>query len=1204
MVQQPAAALLVLLSQAGVSWGATEPPPTPTGPTVERKSEASPEDLAGFRDALERYEARMEEFKQDTRSYADAKEKQVTSQVSSSYSRTVLGLEEEEASLRALTKQRFEAFLANDHYKDAEYTAHVMFRLSELYFEESEALFQTQLKEYDASGSTAEPPLKDFTRSLDLYRQIEARFPRYERMDGVLYMTGHIYWDKNSRQADESKGREAFLRLVDHTITLKQVANKKRYGITYQVQTAGSSERKTGTVEFTSSANATASEVLAGLAAAWNANKQAKQVGYAASTGLTLAITSSVRGEDLRLTLSDPDMVLAYSPSREFGSDANLRMGDYYFENYETERSIPYYERIVQVGEEGKNYDKALYKLAWAHYQLANMQRQDEYDKALEYFKQLLDYSQRMLLATGVESRVKKEGVQYMAISFADMGNARLESPHLIAERYFKQIGERPYEAEVMKHLAKVLVDQASYEEAIEAYRYLQRRWPLDPDNPKYQIRVAQLYMNLPVQDPESSAKAQLELAELYKDPSPWWEANRTTNPDAIGEAKKYIEQSLAQVAIDYHLKAQASEKAEEYSIAADKYREYLRKFPFADDYYTMQWYLADALLKANRLEEAEKEYAQLLKTASHEYQDGALYKLMQVRRQKLINLYGKVEARPQNAILEKETKTRFGGTIAVYLIDDEHKAFIETSDNLMKADIQDPQFREPRNRDMAAMLYLTGQIYYEYGHLDEARKRLLEVVEKYPKKDEGAYAAALVVRSYQDENDLESVRLYTNKYSRLSLGESKEAMVRMEEFRDLEEGAAFTLAYNLIQEGKREEAARAFQKFLQEYPKSVQAKDALFNAANSLEIIGKTDEANVLFEDYINKYPKDERSRGLYFRIASNYASILELDRAITYYKRLVQNFPDAPDSPNALFNAAFLEIGAGFYKSAAEDFEAYATRYPSQPDAEFAFYKAGDQWEQVGQDEALAFYRRYLKRFPGVHADHSLEAQYRIIKILEKQGRPTDKDWKALLDQYNGFAQKGAEIGVMSKRYAAEGEFRAVQAAFDAFQTYKYTNNEEADARLALETKPMQLKALEDQCLALIAKYGDFVYSSAAIYVQANARFVYADMLFTLPAPKGFTDEMVDEFKAQMEQVRLPVEDKAKNMAVLNLEEAKKRKAWCEWQNKTMALLYDRFPTDYPRERAEMSYTTGSSVAPVIGPVTIDIPKASQDGAPGGAP
>jgi len=1131
----PAAALLLLAASSGVQAQQADSSQTEAeeGPQVEveRLTGPVPAELAAFETTHRRFAVRMGEFRQDASDYVDLVESLKRRQIVDGYGRIIAGLRDDETALRTLAKARFEDFLVKYPYSEA--TPHVMFRLAELYYEETENNFLVAdegyndlLIEYEQQIAALPPdvldipepppaPQKDYGRSADLYQRISTQYPSYENIDGVYYMMGYCYTEENALHPDRERGLAALQKLVD---------------------------------------------------------------GF---------------------------------PDSEFANDANMRLGENYFDNNEIDKAILHYEAIVTAGEDARYFDKGLYKLAWSHYKLASVERFEEYTEALRLFTQLLDYSDRLALSTGEQSAMKPEAIDYAAISFADMGDHLKKSPLAVAEEFYSEAGEREYELDIYIKLADVLTRQARYDEAIQSYEYLQTRWPNNPENPEFQFKVAQLYMSLPVPDVEASAQAELVLADRYNDSTDWWQANRA-NPDALAVASGYTERSLANVAKDFHFAAQESGLPEDFSRAADKYREYLLRFPFADDYYEMEWYLADALFNARRLDEAEKEFLQLLKTDAHPYGDGSLFKLMQARRQKLIDKYGKVEARPDDAIVERTVTTEQGAEIPVYMITDEHELFIEVADRIVDTRFTDQTYVAPRENNLAALHYLPAQIYFEFGHYDEARERFTEIIDLFPGRPEAGFAVALIVRTYQDENDLANVFKYAKELpERLApvVADAGEEAASPEEInkvladmQGLEEGSAFKLANQLAKEDRRAEAAAAFEQFCADYPESIHYKDAFFNQANNLERTGKVDEAIALFEQFINENPTDERSEGYYFRIAGNYAQILDLQTAIRYYDDLVRNFPSSENAAAAIYNAAFLRIGIGDHQGAARGLESYATRWPENEDAEKAFFLAGNEWEQVGERQALDFYRRYLTRYEGQDTNHALTAQYRIIKILAGLGqqRNADREWEELEAMFTGYAEAGETIAGQGRLYAAEGAFRALWVQFEEYQVVKFTGDQEHDAPLLVNEKPEQLKQLTDSCLAIIQKYKDFTHSSAALYIQAAAHFAYAQMLFDAPPPKGFTQEQIDFYIAELDKLRIPVEEKGKAIALKNLSEAAEAERWSEWQSLTVELLNVRFPQEFPAEKIERRYATQPSVRPTAGPLSIDLPEPPAPASP----
>ena len=57
-------------------------------------------------------------------------------------------------------------------------------------------------------------PVKDYSKSIDLYEEIVSDFPDYKFVDGALYMLGYCYSEANSKQLDDDKAVAALPRLV------------------------------------------------------------------------------------------------------------------------------------------------------------------------------------------------------------------------------------------------------------------------------------------------------------------------------------------------------------------------------------------------------------------------------------------------------------------------------------------------------------------------------------------------------------------------------------------------------------------------------------------------------------------------------------------------------------------------------------------------------------------------------------------------------------------------------------------------------------------------------------------------------------------------------------------------------------------------------------------------------------------------------
>lgn len=1156
--------LLSLLCASAPVWAQDAPPAEPTALSSAeeaaqlavaavssstlvngREDKAARESYLGTAD---RFTARMTEFEEDARSWVRFRESEERAALDQNYTALIDELDEDDRALRATAARRFEAFL--DKYPNADHSAHVMFRLAELYFEDAEedylvadAEFQRAMDDIDAmaSGEFPEEPKKDYRRSARLYRRIIENHPDYEYVDGCYYMLGFVQSQQASTLFDEAAGLQSFRELVERF------------------------------------------------------------------------------------------------PKSQFAAYAHLRIGEYYFDENNLTAAIPEYEKVIELeGPEGSLYDKGLYKLAWSEY------KQNNYDRGLTLLNQLLDWSEGFKLRTGRESAVVPEAIEYIAISFSDVADNNGEHPLDVAKRFYAGIGERDAELKVYKRLADVLTQQARYEYAIDIYDYLQQRWPYDAENPDFLWKTASLHLSKVPGDREASRAAITRLSQQYGEGSDWWRANRN-NPEAQSVARGYIEQSLAGVAVSFHDAANESQNPSDFGKAAEFYREYLTKFPFAEDYYEMQWYLAETLLRSGALDNAEKEYAQLEKgSKEHFYGEASRWWLRYIVFNRVTQQYGKVQTLPPDAKLEKKVELESGGERAVYALSPLHQSFIESSDTLLATDFDavfqriDDELAETTDRDAVEALkrdrgylqpiasvakqsrsgiaYQNGQVLYAHGRYEEARPRFEAVIEETPCTEEAAFSARLIVDSYTEEQDWSNVRQYAALYASKPLGASCGAVdIADSEFTPIVQKARLREIEALVAADKREEAAEAYLAFIGDFPNADPEilKNALYNAANNFDRVGRLDDSIRLFKQYVELYPEDELSRPLFFRLADTYARALELGEAVRYYERLydLTNGSGKPygDAPAALFNAGFLRIGMGDFEGAARTFEGYEAENSGEPDAEQVLFMAAEQWGRVSEQRELSFLRSYLKKYPAKNPDHVIEAYARIAELLEARGkaRDTDKAYADLSAAYDQFAPTG-RVGPAGRKYAAKAKLRDVMAQLDDFVAVPswFTTNE-AKAATLLAQKKDELPLIEREAGELVAKYKDFESSSAALYALGKAYLEYADMLYDAPVPNDFAAdpdlEMI--YFEELDKLRIPLEDKGRKRLEAVIQTAQSEKAWSEWQTLTLEELGRRFPAEFAPEKAEFRGSIRDTYVPTAGaamPPEPEEPEGEGDSAP----
>lgn len=1112
-----------------------------------------------FHSTESRYAQRMAELDADTRRFLDLREAEERSKLTDSYDQLLDELSAQEDDQRQLTAERMRSFL--EHYPDAEYASHVRFRLADLVYVAAKrewlrsmseySVIEAQLVEEERWEEIPPQPELDLGETISLYQRViddnkdlpEAE--QYEHLDGAYYMLGFSYTEASALQKDEAKAKQAFLDLL--------------------------SER----------------------------------------------------------------------PNSELADAAQLFLGNIAFDTGEFDEAIERYTAVVARGPEGNYFEQAGYQLAWTYYKLAGPEvtelslGMDGYDRALELFTDILDRAEEKKVIEGRESSFAPDALKYMAISFTDLSDFSDARTALgVAQDYFRGLdAPREYEWDVYKELAETLTQQARRPEAIEVYRFMQDdpRWQLRPENPTLMYEVAKLLASGIEADQDAAAGAVVELTERYNTDTAWWQANRT-NPDALAVARQFIENSLGEVAKDYHLRAEQTGEAADFLLAAEKYQEYLEKFPISDDFYQIQAYRANALFSAKSWEDALLEYRALLRSKDyHYYGDLAVFRIADITRLRMEEAVADAPPSafepeaferaqesdaplwtvPALGFIEEMRTNAAGEEYPVYELSQWHQdfltanqAFIDHTFQELPDDFQDyGDLRDAASVRRPKLRYMMAQLLYVHNHFEEAEPLLMQVIAEDRTSLEASYAAGLHVNMFTYLGDSGKVRELAKQYSINPPGPLELQDEKALEFENLLEGITFKAAMALV-DTDREAAAEAFLAFIDEFPESEYVNVALYNAANSYDVAGKSERAIELFERYVATYPEDEQSRRLYFRIAATYESTLELEQAVGYYESLINNFPEDQNAADALYNAAFLKIGLGRNAEAARGFESYALDYPERADAEAVFWRAADQWEEVGTDEAVAFYRRYLQRYGMQNPDHSFAAKQRLAVALDELGRTRQADTMRaeILSDFDSMHAEGLAIGVMARHYAAQAAFRDLQSKYAAYEALNLNGNEEHDVDLVFNVLPTELAAFEEAAGAYVAKYGDFEYSTAALLRIGEAYMHYADVGFAVEPPPGLPDHLTDAFFEQLEINLYPkldiVQEKGKSRLQRVIDFAAERKRYSDYVRQAKIALNENDPINYPADKPEIRGETEASVVFEPMPVRAEPPAETPEG------
>lgn len=900
-------------------------------------------------------------------------------------------------------------------------------------------------------------------------------------------------------------------------------------------------------------------------------------------------------------------------PDSTYRAQAFFRLADIYFEENQLDQALFHYEKILGEYEDRKTreaeekwadsdqrlYELALYKVAWAYYKI------DDLETAVSRFTDLIEWAEKREARTGREADLKPEAVRYLAISLADLsqeasGFALFEqasqTPMQFSMATLDALGEeRRWTFEVLKEVSSVLVDQARFEDAIDAYERLQARYPLAAEGPEFQNTVIVLYQNLPIPDPEGAAQGRIALTNRYGLDGQWYEANKN-NKDAIAAATQYILQSLQWVAYSYHDRANTSGDPADYLAAAQKYEEYLERYPFAGNAYELNFYLAETYFGAERWAQAIEQYERLFGYPEDDYRKEAIAGIAYASNYLWKEKDGDITTTPEALAV---IKPPLGEKIQYRRLplSDVATTYVAAVRRLQEAD--------PKHPDMSVFLYDVGQIYFFANQLPEARRVYEEIIGAYPESEFASSAAGQIVDSYLYTGQLTRMRQAASRFAAMQLGSNQElATAQLDAFTDLEKKGLFKqgeLAYN---EGRYKCAVEAFEVYYAKYSNEASRQDpqnidlVLYNVAQAYSKLGNTDRSNDYYERLLREYPESEQAPATFWKMASNYERILELEKAVKYYEEVALYHPDHEDTPNAIFNAAFLKIGLGQFAEAARAYENYHDKYEDLPDAKDVLYRSAELYESAeDRRNAVRVYNEWLEEYGEEDADLWMETQGKLADYAEEAGNTRDAERRraAITASYAELREDLQGVGI---QIAAALHIEPLIAEYEEYNELRFTGVVEKDRDILTRKAEWNLslsKAFDD----MVLQYPDFEYQSMALYYKGLTFKAHAESWVQAPIPKE-VEENVDLFEVYVEQLQkqaAPLENKAIESFKAVVDFAKSKKRHNPWVDEALKELNRIDENTYPVFKPEESTVIESDTQDVPAPLTKGDPTASLE-------
>jgi TolA-binding protein len=847
--------------------------------------------------------------------------------------------------------------------------------------------------------------------------------------------------------------------------------------------------------------------------------------------------------------------ILDEFPTSRFRPDAHMAFAESYFNgSHDFAAAYKRYQEVLKYPESELS-DVALFKSAWCLWKLGQDQA------AAKLFRQVLDLGGKSD-SVSAERRKRRlelqdEALEYLIQVFTEDERNSAADLH----KFLSDIGGEQYAGRVLRRLSRTYFDQARYARAVEAYRMLLLSEPDGPEAPQYQRQIAAGYAAL--EDAEHSLAALTELAQNYGPSSAW--AKKQADPEVVQKAASAAERAVRTQAMRYHERAQKENQSDDFARAAALYRVHVDAFPDALTNYEVQFYLAEILFhRMNKPEEAGAYYlAAARKNPEGKYTKDALYNAIvafeSVRTKELAACKpaanGGEHAKPAVVAVSPAAEPSAAKPNPAAGTKPDPCSETETDHKFSEA-VGLYVKKYPDDPEVPGILFRQGRLYFDRGIYDPAIRQFGQLLDSYPKSEYAAAAGELVLESFNRARDYGNIESWARKLKKAPAFQNAESQKKLDA---LILQSVFKFGEQLAQNGKHAEAAAAYLRATEEFPRDERAPKAFYNAGQEWQAAGDLEAAAHAYDGLIEEHPGSSEGALGAWAAAQMFESIAQFKDAARYYEAYAQHFPQGPKREDAYYDAIVLRVAAGDNARAVRDGNDALKAYPSGASSDETYFLIGKALEADQRwSEAAETYRHYLKN--GKDNDRKLEAQTRLGKVLAAQGDHDGADKAFTLA-----AKSGKKSESPSGRYAAaEARFLQGDQALADFEKIKIAGDV-AGLRKRLGQKSELLRKASEI-------YGDVVeyrvseWVTAALFKIGQSYESFADALRNAPVPANLNEQEEQVYRDELTKLIVPIEERALEAYESGYKKALELHVFNTWTQKQREALTRLNDVEYP--------------------------------------
>jgi cellulose synthase operon protein C len=691
------------------------------------------------------------------------------------------------------------------------------------------------------------------------------------------------------------------------------------------------------------------------------------------------------------------------APDSPMALESHFRIGEYFFEKRQFDQAIAHYKVLLNHWD-NPFFDMALYKLGWSYY------NQQNYPDAISNFLVLIkDINLVDSLQTAQKSIAKMdlrtESIHYIASSFSEYGGAKL------ATEFLEPLKEKNYVPAILIKLAELYENRNAYAEAIASYRVLLDFYPFHATAPRFFDSIVENYET--AEDDEAAIKTREEIITYFRPGSAWQHHFPTGDLSKAGLSS--AKSNLVYLGTTFQALAQAADSLQAYTVAIEKYLDYIQTFPKEENTSEIHYYLAESYYNTAVYDKAAAAYYDVTSLYPHSsYREKAAFN----RIFSFVQLFQPPDSTQVDTLVLKPFILT-GDSLALPVGN-------STAGNLLSASNDFcTHFPESEWIDQVYMKF--GEVLNTLKHYVYAAAAYQKVYDQKPASQYRPAAAINVGQCLFDGGYFNKANTWFENVAKTFADSSQLAR----KAKNMAASSKFKIAENSSQKNEPIKAANVLLTIAASPNEAAFQERALFEAAVQFQSADSLLKAARTFERLAQSHPKSELGDKALYQAAMMRESLQNWQLAAHNYLTLVENYAESPLLQQSLKNAAQCYVNAEKWIAAKTSFLRYAEMFPENYDEVIEFTcQGGDMAYNAGQeDEAMSLYEEALLKYNQfntagqfVDAYFAAQAQFMIGEIQFKSYR----DIELMPPLQKNFKRKVTEFNNVAKSYTATIKFQ----------------------------------------------------------------------------------------------------------------------------------------------------------------------------------